>query len=399
MKKLYKSILSFSLVLTSALGYAQAPRTVLLEVSESNQVTSSAEAVCLKEEVKSTHGDDVAVISYHIDEFINGGDPFFNTTAEQWADVFSISQFGRGAIDRISYNGTSLTSLDPTLWSDTIAERLNRTSIARVTLPEVLVDPNTDKIYVRIQINFEKENIELKDFRFFCYVVQDNRVADQMIDTNATLCSMYPDTSDTAYDIQHMDVAIANLSTYEGTDLIIPNQVEEGAQYTTSYTYSIPNGVSVDDLRVIGFVSDYNATDITLNAVINTAKSSDFTEYDSSDDTDPNHPDNPENPNSQYNSANFPSGLQHAQNEDVNPIFYPNPVTEVGVLEFNVSGNQLVKAQVYNITGQLVKDVYTQRLSTGRHKAAFATTNLESGVYFMRVKGESFEVNERFVIK
>lgn len=149
MKQFYTTVLTLCI---AGVGFSQSTRTVLLEVSESTWTENNSNIICAKEKAKSTYSDDeLAVISYHWDDLQNGGDPLFQTFADQWAQTFNVSVWGRGAIDRVSYNGTTMTSLAEDLWIDTIAARINRPTDGLVTLPEVLYDETTMKyLYERI---------------------------------------------------------------------------------------------------------------------------------------------------------------------------------------------------------------------------------------------------------
>ncbi len=63
----------FCIILISSVQ-AQSTRTVLLETSESNQVASSAKMLCIKKDLKNEFDEnELAIISYHIDDFVNGG--------------------------------------------------------------------------------------------------------------------------------------------------------------------------------------------------------------------------------------------------------------------------------------------------------------------------------------
>lgn len=395
-----KQFFTLSILLISVTLFAQSPRTVLLEMSESVWTPASVEAICAKEDVRSTYGDDVAVIAFHPDNIQNGGDPMYNTISSQWADIFGVNQFGRASIDRVAYDGTSLTSLGISNWSDTIGARINRPSVGLVTLPELLFDPNTDEVYVRVQINFTKDVIELKDFRFFCYLVEDGKEEIQLVDTNLlTGCSLFNDTLDTAYAFAHNDVVKRNPSTYEGTDDIIPNEVLEGEQYTKAYTMSIPNGVSVDDVRIVAFVADYNAGDITSNEVINSINGDDFTEYDSGDPTDPNHPDNPNNPNSLMNPDNWPTAVKEVSTAQFEIAISPMPISDLGIVSFELPARQKVEVSLYSIDGVKVRSIYHQELAAGVQKAAISRGELAAGIYVLNVKGESVNASQRIVIQ
>jgi len=387
------------LLAASLYGISQSPRTVLLEVSESTWTPGTSTIVCAKEEMKALFGDDIAVISYHWDDLQNGGDPMYQNFAEQWALTFNVTQWGRGAIDRVSYNGTTMTSLDPALWSDTIAARLNRTTIGEVTLPEVLYDPNYDEIFVRAQMKFTEGFIDNKEMRFFCYLVEDGVVADQVVDTFALgNCTLYSDTLDTTFNFSHQDVARLNPSTYQGTDGILPVQASAGNQFNSIYTFDKPAGSNLGGLRVVAFVAEYDNADITKNEVINAAHKATFTTYDKDNTSDPNHPDNPDNPNSRYNQNNWPAGVGEQPAVDIAARVYPNPVRDLGIIEFTVPSMQQVAVSLLDMQGRKVLDIYRQQLAAGKQRAAFTTRNLEPGMYIARIQGDGFARQVHIVV-
>lgn len=404
--------LVFTLITSTILSgmlFAQAPRTSLLEISESVYTQDNARTICLKEDIRSTHSEKLAILSFHPDEFQGPGateDPFFNTPSDQWWNIYGTPGFGQGYVDRVSYNGNNLV-LGRSFWNDTIAARTNRTAIALVTMPEVLYDPSTREIFTRIEVNFEKESIELKDFRIFLYVAADNQMAFQRFDTlDNSLCQLFIDPNDTNYfltdtldSFYHNDVVIANPSGFDGVDDIIPNEVPLGGRYTANFTYTVPNKYAIGDLKVVGFVADYDGNDLTSNAVVNVAKSAEFTSYDSEDLSDPNHPENPDNPNSVFSPSYWPTGFNDVIDVSDKMTFYPNPMREVGVAQFKVPNRQLVNVFVTDVEGRLVKTVYEQLLSAGEHRAALSSTGLDQGMYIIHVQGENFNNRVKFVLQ
>lgn len=399
MKNVY--LILGALILSTA-SMAQSPRTVLLETRETTQLMPSAEGICAKENVKAQFGSDVAIISFHDDNIFNGGDPLYNAVAAEWATFFAPANYPGGLIDRVSYNGTSLNLADD-LWSDTIAARLNRPTDGLVTLPEVLYDSNTREIFVRIQVNFTEDVIENRDLRFFCYITRDNMAADQYVNPQNVPCGIFPtsqldtiDTNvvgmDTNYvaimpDYLHDNVAIASPSTFSGVENIIPNQVSVDMQKTTTLTYTLPNGVDLADLTVVGFVANFTPSDVTLNRVVNAAKERNFTFYDSSDPKDPNHPDNSNNPNSQFNPANWPTGINETPDFKKAQV-YPNPVNDLAVVEFQLYERAQVKVTLLDITGKQVDVIYNQELAQGRQIAAFNGANYAPGMYFVMIESK-----------
>ena len=388
MKNLY--ILS-ACILAVCSGLAQSPRTVLLEVRETTQLPAVAEGICMKEEVKSLNGNSLAVISMHDDNVFNGGDPMYRDFAGNWATFFAPALYPSGLVDRVSYNGNDL-NLGLSLWVDTIASRINQTSDGLVTLPEVLYDNNTNEVFVRIQVNFSSGSIENRDLRFFLYLVQDGVVANQLVDTAGGMapCTLFSDTTDTAYNFMHNDVAIANPSGFDGIDGIIPLQTNLDGQYSTEFAFDLPAGASIDDVRAVGFVAEYTPGEVAKNMVVNAAKSENFTLYDSTDPTDPNHPDNRNNPNSRFFRDNWPVGVDDPGSKVIPASVYPNPVTDLGTVEFHLPSKQKVRVGIYDVTGKEVAVLYEQLLAEGRQVAAFNALRIEQGTYFVRIEGDSF---------
>lgn len=385
-----RRLFTLSVFLTAALSsMSQSQRTVLLELSESTWIQDNSLLMCTKENIRSVFGNDVAMISYHWDDVVNGGDPMFKQFAEQWALTFNIGDWGTAAIDRVAYDGTNLTSLDPSVWSDTIAARLNRPTLGLLTMPELLYDPATNEIFVRGQMDFTEGFIDNKEMRFFCYLLEDGIIADQVVDTlSLGSCTLFSDTLDTFPDFAHKDVAIANPSTYEGTDGIFPPQASIGNRFHGIYTFSKP-AADIADLRVVMFVAEYNNADMTKNKVINAAQGNVFIEYNSADPNDVNHPDNINNTNSRFHPDNWPTGFgEHANAFQVN--VYPNPVSDLGIVAFNLPSAQRVAVSLIDMQGREVLNIYDQQLAAGPHKAAFTTRNIEPGMYIARIQGNGF---------
>ena len=272
----------------------------------------------------------LVVISYHTDDIINGGDPMFQNFCDEWAQTYFVTSYDRGIIDRFSYNGTTLTSLNGAVWEDSIQARINRTTDGTVTIPELLYDESEDEIFVRVQLEITDSTFSVvnRELRFFLYVVRDAVAHPQVVDPgNLGSCLLFPGplrlplilTESDAYtepDFQHNDVAILNPSGYDGTDDIISQQTKIGNIFHSTYTFKKPNGVSLDDLRVVGFAANYSNADVTMNELINAAGNDDFITYEKSDVTDPNHPDNPDNPNSQFNPDNWPTAVEEIESFD-----------------------------------------------------------------------------------
>ena len=90
-----KQLFTFSILLFSVTLFAQSRGSGLFEMGELVWTPESVDAICAKEDLRSTYGNDIAIIGYHPDNIQNGGDPMYNTISSQWADIFGVNQFGR----------------------------------------------------------------------------------------------------------------------------------------------------------------------------------------------------------------------------------------------------------------------------------------------------------------
>ena len=70
---------------------------------------------------------------------------------------------------------------------------------------------------------------------------------------------------------------------------------------------------------------------------------------------------------------------------------YPNPFNPSTQIEVHLERTQQLEATVYDVRGRRVKTLNTGPLSAGRHSFSFDATGLPSGLYFVRIIGETFQ--------
>ena len=82
----------------------------------------------------------------------------------------------------------------------------------------------------------------------------------------------------------------------------------------------------------------------------------------------------------------------------VEPI-YPNPFNPQATLRFGVQQEQHVRADLYDVTGRRVKMLYDGTLSAGQFETlTLDGSDLSSGVYFVRVAGETFTETQNVTV-
>ncbi len=289
-----------------------------------------------------------------------------------------------------------------------------------MSLPEVLYDPNYDSIFVRTNIVFTDSMFGkvARDMRFFLFVVADGFTADQVFESPRP-CDIYPtipqiidtaytvdinnDTVDTtlvegAKDVTHNDVPILCPTGIQGTDGIISALIEVDYQFNDIQKFAVPEGQVVGNLRIIAFVANFDGNDPTKNRVINVAQASTFTVYDQDNELDPNHPNNPTNPNSRFNRDNWTTSIADLSSFDYEMRVSPNPVSHLGIIEYNLPNQTNVSVEILDLNGKIVKNIYSQTLGKGPQKAAFATHEILAGVYHVRLSTSEHILHKPLVI-
>jgi len=90
-------------------------------------------------------------------------------------------------------------------------------------------------------------------------------------------------------------------------------------------------------------------------------------------------------------SNNLPDGITLEQN-------YPNPFNPETTINFSLSSNCLVKLTVYNIKGEVVKELINQTLNSGKHSIKYNATGVNSGVYFYKLTTPERSITQKMLL-
>jgi hypothetical protein len=92
-------------------------------------------------------------------------------------------------------------------------------------------------------------------------------------------------------------------------------------------------------------------------------------------------------------TLNMPRHFALAQN-------YPNPFNPSTSIEFALPNNEFVELKVYNILGEVVSILISEKLNHGNHTYTFDGRNLASGIYYYQlVAGDYREVKKMILLK
>jgi len=86
------------------------------------------------------------------------------------------------------------------------------------------------------------------------------------------------------------------------------------------------------------------------------------------------------------------TGINEVNKAVLNYQVYPNPVSNQLNIEFNLLEKTNILGEIFDISGRKVKTLFSNDYSLGTHRLNFDTSELNSGVYFVKItlEGESF---------
>lgn len=94
------------------------------------------------------------------------------------------------------------------------------------------------------------------------------------------------------------------------------------------------------------------------------------------------------------------SGSSNVPETDENTFkVFPNPVLDLFSIEFELEKAETIDISIYNIKGELVKQLYRDKTKSGLNKLYFNKNTLSSGVYSIIIKKENTILkNEKIII-
>lgn len=76
---------------------------------------------------------------------------------------------------------------------------------------------------------------------------------------------------------------------------------------------------------------------------------------------------------------------------------YPNPLNEVGNLQFDLENNSDVYVQIFNLNGQLVQEITESNMAAGNQVITFDTNELPRGTYIVRLSAGEMVETTKFI--
>ena len=77
---------------------------------------------------------------------------------------------------------------------------------------------------------------------------------------------------------------------------------------------------------------------------------------------------------------------------------YPNPFNPITIIEFSILKSEFVTIKVYNILGQEVSTLVSDKLTSGNYKYTWDASGFVSGVYYYKLETKSFTQSKKLVL-
>ncbi|NQV01409.1 MAG: T9SS type A sorting domain-containing protein, partial [Bacteroidia bacterium] len=77
---------------------------------------------------------------------------------------------------------------------------------------------------------------------------------------------------------------------------------------------------------------------------------------------------------------------------------YPNPFNSATTIGYQIPKAEFVNISVCNINGQVVATLVNQQMPAGNHTVQWSALDLESGVYFYRMKAGDYSTVKKTVL-
>ncbi len=77
---------------------------------------------------------------------------------------------------------------------------------------------------------------------------------------------------------------------------------------------------------------------------------------------------------------------------------YPNPFNKVTTISYSIPGEGMVSLKVYNMMGEEVATLVSEKKQAGNYEVTFDATNMSDGIYFYKMQTPGFSQTKKMMI-
>ena len=77
---------------------------------------------------------------------------------------------------------------------------------------------------------------------------------------------------------------------------------------------------------------------------------------------------------------------------------YPNPFNPITNIQFSIPRIEFVSLKIYNVLGQEVDILVSEKLPSGDYKYSWNASGLTSGIYYYKIEAGSFVKTHKLIL-
>ena len=377
---------------------AQAPRKVLIEEFTGTWCGYCPSIISDIDATRTTYPTSIAV-AHHV--YSTSVDPMTNNFTLTLNNAYQVTSTPQVMVDRADWSSLIGASSTPQLigaytdhhnyTEDATVQRLNVSSPVSIDITSSF---NSSSRLATVTVTANFVDTASGDIRISCLLVEDKVTGGASYDQHnyggngcragdaSSEFYSYPcliPTSLTGQVFYHRDVVRINLAPTFGTKGVIPSSVSAGQHYSKSYTYTLPSAWNSANMKVVAFVSYYNAGTSKGDEVLNAQDVA-----------------------LGQTIAAVVENTSAVNNVSLDAA-YPNPFNQITSIKVNIPASQHVSVKIYDLLGYEVAILTDENLSTGEHTFYWNGNNkdgsfLANGLYLIRLQTENQSLSKTIVL-
>ena len=341
----------------------------------------------------------------------HNSDGMANTNSDIVNSLYATG-FPYGTVDKYLFSGQATVGLNRGQWSQMAASRLSSITPLNISIANKTFNTTTRAVDFDVKVDFV--DYYYGDLRVNVYVVEDAVRGPELSATSTTwnqhnyyskfFSQPQGGTTHELYNQPeyffgyfHNHVVRNILTTAYGESGVISSVSSNTDSKTKHYTYTLPAVVNVTDAQYPGNTNIYTQYQSTVagpaqNKHYDTKIVAFITSYNAD-------PTKVEVLNVVEVPLAFGVGVAEVKsNNTINAQVFPNPTNGITQVDFNLSSTSNVTVEVIDLVGKKVMDVREGAFATGSHSVYFDATNLNNGIYFVRILSSEGSSTQKFVV-
>ena len=271
--------------------------------------------------------------------------------------------FPHAMFDRLRLHGVTIP-VTRTVWFESYSKAYNEPSSLSVDV-ESLLEENSRRLNIKSTVKFV-DFVGQADLRINIYIIEDGVTGSEKGYAQQNYLSNNSDYEDSPFfnepplieDYVHDHVVRASLTGAWGDKL--EGSFFAGASVSAEHSYDIPEGMNIDNMSVIAFVTHFDS-EVSYRPVLNSA-----------------HSKIQESPSTDVYTAE--------ENLEIVSDPNPNPANDICFLRVKVEKQATLRAGLFSVTGKQLLQLKDVTAVPGTHSIAVPTAAYDNGAYMLRIE-------------